>query len=98
MVGARGLDVPGLERRARGRAPAPAAADHVRARGGPRTRSATSTRASDLLQRRVPLVTYTQPAVSSLPQVTVVGAGLAGCEAAWQLAERGIEVRLLEQK
>src|SRR5260370_36577504 len=30
--------------------------------------------------------------------VTVVGAGLAGCEAAWQIAERGIDVRLLEQK
>jgi methylenetetrahydrofolate--tRNA-(uracil-5-)-methyltransferase len=30
--------------------------------------------------------------------VTIVGAGLAGCEAAWQLGERGIEVRLLEQK
>ena len=30
--------------------------------------------------------------------VTVVGAGLAGCEAAWQLAERGIDVRLIEQK
>ncbi|HMI89645.1 MAG TPA: methylenetetrahydrofolate--tRNA-(uracil(54)-C(5))-methyltransferase (FADH(2)-oxidizing) TrmFO [Polyangiaceae bacterium] len=30
--------------------------------------------------------------------VTIVGGGLAGCEAAWQLAERGIEVLLLEQK
>jgi methylenetetrahydrofolate--tRNA-(uracil-5-)-methyltransferase len=30
--------------------------------------------------------------------VTVVGGGLAGCEAAWQLAERGIEVVILEQK
>src|SRR5450631_1792464 len=30
--------------------------------------------------------------------VTVVGGGLAGCEAAWQLAERGIDVRLVEQK
>ncbi len=30
--------------------------------------------------------------------VTVVGAGLAGCELAWQLAERGVEVTLLEQK
>jgi len=30
--------------------------------------------------------------------VTVVGAGLAGCEAAWQLAERGILVRLMEMK
>lgn len=30
--------------------------------------------------------------------VTVVGAGLAGCEAALQLARRGIPVRLIEQK
>ncbi len=30
--------------------------------------------------------------------VTVIGAGLAGCEAAWQLAERGIPVRLVEMK
>ena len=30
--------------------------------------------------------------------VTVVGAGLAGCEAAWQLAERGISVTLREMK
>lgn len=30
--------------------------------------------------------------------VTVVGAGLAGCEAAWQLAQRGIAVRLCEMK
>ena len=30
--------------------------------------------------------------------VSVVGAGLAGCEAAWQLARRGIPVRLIEMK
>ncbi len=30
--------------------------------------------------------------------VTIVGAGLAGCEAAFQLAERGFRVRLLEMK
>jgi len=30
--------------------------------------------------------------------VTIVGGGLAGCEAAWQLAERGIEATILEQK
>ena len=30
--------------------------------------------------------------------VTVIGAGLAGCEAAWQLAERGIHVTLREMK
>ncbi|NUP04748.1 MAG: methylenetetrahydrofolate--tRNA-(uracil(54)-C(5))-methyltransferase (FADH(2)-oxidizing) TrmFO [Polyangiaceae bacterium] len=32
------------------------------------------------------------------PDVTVIGAGLAGCEAAFQLAERGHHVRLLEMK
>lgn len=31
-------------------------------------------------------------------KVTVVGAGLAGCEAAWQLANRGIHVDLYEMK
>lgn len=30
--------------------------------------------------------------------VTVIGAGLAGSEAAWQLARRGVKVRLFEQK
>ena len=33
-----------------------------------------------------------------MPEVVVIGAGLAGCEAAWQLAQRGISVRLWEQK
>ena len=31
-------------------------------------------------------------------RVVVVGAGLAGCEAAWQAAERGAQVRLYEMK
>lgn len=31
-------------------------------------------------------------------RVTVIGGGLAGCEAAWQLAERGVPVTLLEMK
>jgi len=31
-------------------------------------------------------------------QVTVIGAGLAGCEAAWALANRGFKVRLCEMK
>lgn len=35
---------------------------------------------------------------SSTPQVRVIGAGLAGCEAAWQLAQRGIAVELWEMK
>lgn len=30
--------------------------------------------------------------------ITIIGAGLAGCEAAWQAAERGIRVRLYEMK
>ena len=30
--------------------------------------------------------------------VTVIGAGLAGSEAAWQLASRGIPVTLIEMK
>ena len=31
-------------------------------------------------------------------QATVIGAGLAGCEAAWQLAQRGVAVTLWEMK
>lgn len=34
----------------------------------------------------------------SKTEVTILGAGLAGSEAAWQLARRGIPVRLLEMK
>ena len=33
-----------------------------------------------------------------MEMVTVIGAGLAGCEAAWQLAQRGISVTLREMK
>jgi len=36
--------------------------------------------------------------VTAGPTVTIIGAGLAGSEAALSLAERGIRVRLLEQK
>ena len=32
------------------------------------------------------------------PRATVIGAGLAGCEAAWQLARQGIAVTLIEMK
>jgi methylenetetrahydrofolate--tRNA-(uracil-5-)-methyltransferase len=35
---------------------------------------------------------------TTLAPVTVVGGGLAGCEAAWQLAERGHDVALLEMR
>ncbi|MFH1084418.1 MAG: FAD-dependent oxidoreductase, partial [Chloroflexota bacterium] len=30
--------------------------------------------------------------------VTVIGGGLAGCEAAWQIAQRGVPVRLYEMR
>lgn len=33
-----------------------------------------------------------------MEQVTVVGAGLAGCEASWQLVKRNIPVRLIEMR
>lgn len=32
------------------------------------------------------------------PTVTIIGGGLAGCEAAWQLAQRGIRVALYEMR
>ena len=34
----------------------------------------------------------------SIPEVTVVGAGLAGTEAAWQIAKRGVAVHLYEMR
>ena len=33
-----------------------------------------------------------------MEQVTILGAGLAGSEAAWQLSKRGVPVRLVEMK
>lgn len=33
-----------------------------------------------------------------MKHITVIGGGLAGCEAAWQIAERGIDVKLIEMK
>lgn len=33
-----------------------------------------------------------------MDKVTVIGAGLAGCEAAWQLSRQGVSVRLVEMK
>jgi methylenetetrahydrofolate--tRNA-(uracil-5-)-methyltransferase len=36
--------------------------------------------------------------VRGAPDVTVIGGGLAGCEASWQLAERGARVVLVEMK
>jgi len=34
----------------------------------------------------------------SVHHIDIIGAGLAGCEAAWQIAKRGIKVRLFEMK
>src|SRR5665647_337112 len=34
----------------------------------------------------------------SSPTVTIIGAGLAGAEAAWQAAKRGVKVRLYEMR
>jgi methylenetetrahydrofolate--tRNA-(uracil-5-)-methyltransferase len=34
----------------------------------------------------------------SIDPITIVGGGLAGCECAWQLAERGLDVVIVEQK
>lgn len=36
--------------------------------------------------------------LSTPPQLTIIGAGLAGCEAAWQAAQRGVTVTLHEMK
>jgi methylenetetrahydrofolate--tRNA-(uracil-5-)-methyltransferase len=33
-----------------------------------------------------------------MTELTIIGGGLAGCEAAWQAAERGVEVRLYEMR
>jgi len=42
--------------------------------------------------------TFRPHATDSETEVTVVGGGLSGCEAAWQLAERGARVRLYEMR
>jgi folate-dependent tRNA-U54 methylase TrmFO/GidA len=34
----------------------------------------------------------------SEPEVLVIGAGLAGTEAAWQVAQAGVRVRLVEMR
>ncbi len=33
-----------------------------------------------------------------MPEISILGAGLAGCEAAWQAAQRGVKVKLFEMK
>ena len=71
------------------------------------SRGAYSTSANPALhagqQRRIvlnPCVSGLQPfaMVATMSRITIVGAGLAGCEAAWQAAERGISVTLYEMK
>jgi methylenetetrahydrofolate--tRNA-(uracil-5-)-methyltransferase len=36
--------------------------------------------------------------MSAMSDITIVGAGLAGCEAAWQLAQAGLQVSLVEMR
>ena len=36
--------------------------------------------------------------MSEMTTIAVIGAGLAGCEAAWQAASMGVHVRLYEMK
>ncbi|MFB3118774.1 MAG: FAD-dependent oxidoreductase, partial [Myxococcota bacterium] len=43
-------------------------------------------------------VSVARDAETQAGRVTVVGAGLAGCEAAWQAARRGMDVTLYEMK
>ncbi len=38
------------------------------------------------------------PSSSTIPTITIIGGGLAGSEAAWQAARRGVKVRLYEMK
>ena len=46
-----------------------------------------------------PVVTEDKAVVTEdQPVVTVIGGGLAGCEAAWQIAGRGVPVRLYEMR
>ncbi len=33
-----------------------------------------------------------------MSDIKIIGAGLAGCEAAWQIAERGFKVELYEMR
>ena len=33
-----------------------------------------------------------------MTELTIIGGGLAGCEAAWQAAEAGVAVRLYEMR
>ena len=82
-------------------APQPAAAP-ARARGA-RSRRAIRKIASHPDRRRVARSARPEPCHRKASRfvstaVTVLGAGLAGCEAALQLAERGVSVRLIEQK
>ena len=44
------------------------------------------------------LIVDAMESVTTMNPVKVIGAGLAGCEAAWQLAQRGIPVTLYEMK
>jgi methylenetetrahydrofolate--tRNA-(uracil-5-)-methyltransferase len=44
------------------------------------------------------MITENRKPKSQNPQITIIGGGLAGSEAAWQAARRGVRVRLYEMK
>ena len=55
-----------------------------------------------LFARGIPRLIHADGKISlhmcPIPEVTVVGGGLAGSEAAWQAAQRGLPVRLYEMR
>ncbi len=65
-----------------------------RTRASLRTRRLDEHRAAGRFRRAARRARF----VGVSPCVTVVGGGLAGCEAAWQLARRGVEVDLHEMR
>src|SRR6185503_18028160 len=80
----------------RSRGPAPIAAERTFWRRRPRRKARSSSAATR------PATTVGPPRARSynagMTRVTVVGGGLAGCEAAWQLSRRGIGVDLYEMR
>ncbi len=48
--------------------------------------------------RKISLENLLSDSIEQSKRVTIIGAGLAGCEAAWQAAELGVKVNLYEMK
>ena len=83
------------------------ASARLRGRGWSRSTGMADTECADVVQGRATLVAPDAEPRRPVPHqrdadaancVTVIGGGLAGCEAAWQLAERGVPVRLVEMR